>query len=154
MNKNSVLKIVSSNQNPTRVAEDKQLIEIEKHMKLSASTKKIFSSLVARISEKMDLEEFHTEALAMIAAEIETWVWANREIQLKNKEAPGTGYIQTYRTKARNISTEIVLRNQALKNFAMMSKKFGLSVRDLNEIDTNENPNQLSMFIENLQNVQ
>lgn len=121
-------------------------LQAPKHLKLSAATKKIFNSIIERIGDKMEIEEFHLEAMAMIAVEIETWVWVNEEIKKKNKEEPGTGYIQTFRSGATNITTEMAIRNQTLKNFANMSKKFGLTTRDLKELGDSKDPNQLELF--------
>lgn len=117
-----------------------------KYLSLSTGAKKIYSQLVEKIGEKMKLSRLHEDVIGMLAVEIDTWVWANSEIQRKNKSNSGSGYIQKFASGATNITTEMSIRNQALKNVGMLSKKFGLTVRDLKEIGETNDKNQLSLL--------
>ena len=123
-----------------------------KRLGLSLPARKIYSELVEKIGESLKLERLHEEVLGMLAEEIYTWVWANEAIQKKNKTLMGAGYIQTFKTGATNITTEMAVRNTALKNIANLSKKFGLTVRDLKEIGEVGDQNQLSFLDELLKN--
>lgn len=148
--KKSKLQIVSSNGKSVDKPEAESL-GIPKHMKLNGPAKKIYESLVERIADQVELKEFHSEMLAMIATEIESWVWANQEIKKKNRKHAGSGYVQVFRTGATNITTEMVVRNTALKNFESLSKKFGLTTKDYKELGANDNPMQLELFTQLLQ---
>lgn len=113
---------------------------------LSPMAKKHYKKMAEKLLELKRLKNIFLDALEIYAEAMAQFEWATREINDKNKEEYGTGYIQVYKSKATNISTELVLRNNAEQTLIKCFKQFGLDPRSEKELKTTENPNQTSMF--------
>lgn len=96
---------------------------------------------------KLDrLKEVFLPALEIFAEAMAQYEFAAREIKEKNKDDHGTGYIQTYRSGASNISTEVVLMRDAEKTLFKCFKQFGLEPRSEKELKATTDPNQTDLF--------
>lgn len=113
---------------------------------LSNMAKKHYKNMGEKLLELKRLKSIFLEALEIYAEAMAQFEWATREINAKNKDGYGTGYIQVYRSKATNISTELVLRNNAEQTLLKCFKQFGLDPRSEKELKATENPNQVNLF--------
>lgn len=114
---------------------------------LSSSAKKHYKQMAEILIEKEILKDTFLNALEVFAEAMAQFEWATREINNKNKDDYGTGYIQTYRSKATNISTELVLRNNAESTLFKCFKQFGLDPRSDKELlGIQTDPNQGDLF--------
>jgi phage terminase small subunit len=52
--------------------------------------------------------------------------FAIKQIQKKNREEMGSGFIQTFKTGASNITPEVTLKEKAEKTMLQVIKQFGL----------------------------
>lgn len=114
---------------------------------LTNSAKKYYKTMAAELIKIDRLKVVFLNALEIYAEAMAQFEFAAREIKEKNKDEFGSGYIQTYRSGASNISTEIVLMRDAEKTLFKCFKQFGLdpkSEKELNISDTG----QLSLFEE------
>ena len=92
------------------------------------------------------LKESHLVTLQMLATNYEMWAFAVKEINKKNKEAPGTGYIQVYQSKATNITTELVLKRNAEKAMIENITSFGMDPQSEKKLKGSVETGQLDMF--------
>jgi len=116
---------------------------------LNNSAKKHYKEMASKLIKLERLKDIFLNALEIYAEAMATWEWASRQRKQKNSEDPGTGYIQTYRSGATNISTELIVMRDAEKTLFKCFKQFGLDPRSEKELKTDTNPNQLELF-ENL----
>lgn len=115
---------------------------------LSSSAKKHYKTMGEKLVEINRLKNVYLNALEIFAEAMAQFEFATKQIHAKNKEDFGTGYIQTYRTKATNISTEVVLRNDAAATLLKCFKQFGLDPRSERELKGAEDNSQLDIFEE------
>jgi len=90
------------------------------------------------------LKNSHVTALSLLAENMEQWEWAIKEIRTKNKENRGSGYIQEFKTGAKNISVEVTLKRDAEKAIMQCLKQFGLDPKSEKELKID--PNQGNLF--------
>ncbi|WKW47281.1 P27 family phage terminase small subunit [Myroides sp. JBRI-B21084] len=115
---------------------------------LSNPAKKHYKTMGEKLVELNRLKKVYLNALEIFAEAMAQFEFATKQIHAKNREEFGTGYIQTYRTKATNISTEVVLRNDAASTLLKCFKQFGLDPRSERELKGVENVGQLDIFTE------
>lgn len=115
---------------------------------LSAAAKKHYKTMGEKLIEINRLKNVYLNALEIFAEAMAQFEFATKQIHAKNREEFGTGYIQTYRTKATNISTEVVLRNDAAATLLKCFKQFGMDPRSERELKGVENAGQLDIFTE------
>ena len=98
------------------------------------------------------LKSLHIPALEILAENYEQWEWAVREIRKKNREKAGSGYIQIYQSKAKNISAELTVKRDAEKAIMQCIKQFGLDPKSEKDLKASVDPNQgvldFSKFLE------
>lgn len=92
------------------------------------------------------MKEKFVAALELFAVAKAQFEWAIIEINKKNKIDPGKGYIQTYKTGATNITTEMVVRNDAQDNMIKCLKMFGLDPKSEKDLKSTTDPNQTTLF--------
>lgn len=115
---------------------------------LSTQAKKHYKTMGNKLIEINRMKNVYLNALEIFAEAMAQFEFATKQIHEKNKEEFGSGYIQTYRTKATNISTEVVLRNDAAATLLKCFKQFGLDPRSERELKGVENTQQLDIFEE------
>lgn len=115
---------------------------------LSNWAKKHYKNMAKLLIKNKRLKETFLPALELYAEAMAQFEFACREIKEKNKEAYGTGYIQTFRSGACNITAEISLKNNAEATLLKCFKQFGLDPRSEKELKTETDPNQLNAFKE------
>jgi len=115
---------------------------------LSNSGKKHYKKMALKLIKLKRLKEVFLNALEIYAEAMATWEWAARERKEKNKEEPGSGYIQTYRTGATNLSTELILMRDSEKTLFKCFKQFGIDPRSEKELNSTVDPNQGDLFAE------
>ena len=106
--------------------------------------------LMGNILAKNDkLKEIYLNALEIYAESMAQWQFAVSQIKLKNKEKFGDGYIQVFKTGAKNVSVELTLKNDAQDSLLKCFKIFGLDPKSEKELNSNNTaPGQLSCFEE------
>ncbi|RZJ33740.1 MAG: P27 family phage terminase small subunit [Flavobacterium sp.] len=93
------------------------------------------------------LKETYLAALEIYANAAAQYQWASEEINRKNGQKPGSGFMQVFASQATNISTEITLRNNAEKILFQCFKQFGLDPKSDKELKgVGSNPGQLDLF--------
>lgn len=93
------------------------------------------------------LKETYLAALEIYANAAAQYQWATEEINRKNGQKPGSGFMQTFASQATNISTEITLRNNAEKILFQCFKQFGLDPKSDKELKgTPAGNGQLDLF--------
>ena len=99
--------------------------------KAKAHYKKIGKILIA----KEILKNIHIPALEILSENFAQWEWAVREIRTKNRDIPGSGYIQIFDSGATNISTEITVKRDAEKAIMQCFKQFGIDPKSEKELN-------------------
>jgi len=94
------------------------------------------------ISNKI-LKSLHLPALEIMAENWEQWEWSIKAMRKKNRNNPGTGYIQTFTTGAKNLSVELTVKRDAEKAIMQCIKQFGLDPKS--EKDLNADTGQLGI---------
>lgn len=112
---------------------------------LSTEGKKNFKRHGDALIKAGRLRETHLLLLEVLAEASAQFEWACNAINKKNKEAFGTGYIQTYKTGATNITTEMAVRNDAADTILKCAKQFGLDPKSEKELKV-DNTGQLDLF--------
>lgn len=103
--------------------------------------------LMGKILVKIDrLKETYINALEIYSEAMAQFEFATIEINKKNRKELGTGYIQTFKTGASNISTEIVLRNNAEKTLMQCFKQFGMDPKSDKELKSVVESGQYDIF--------
>lgn len=93
---------------------------------LDAAAKRYYQKIGKVLITAGVLKSIHLVTLQMLATNCAQWEFAVKEINQKNKVNSGTGYIQTYLSKATNISTELVLKRDAEKAMRDNLAAFGM----------------------------
>ena len=86
--------------------------------------------------------------LVLLANAWAQYSWASEQINIKNTEDMGTGFVQSYKTGATNITTEYKLRADAEDRILKISKLFGMSFKDRHSLTGffEDNSGQLDLF--------
>lgn len=98
--------------------------------KATPRKRKIYKFLGEGLINAKLLTELDTMVLWMLTDAVDQYVWAITEIERKNEETPGSGYIQTFASSASNISAEMSVKRDALKTIVELASKFGLTIKD------------------------
>jgi phage terminase small subunit len=107
----------------------------------------IYRDIGKKLLEMRGMREFDSYALLMLATALDQYVYATREINRRENQEPGTGYIQTFLTGASNVSVEVTLRDRAFKQIIELASKFGLTLRDRMQMKTPQvDPDQIPLF--------
>ena len=115
--------------------------------KCSATAKKIYTELAARLIEAHPMAEIDQYGVLMLAVAFEQYNWATAEIARKNSRTPGAGYVQHFATGASNISAELTVREKAHRQILELANRFGLTLRDRITLKTpNGDPAQLDFY--------
>ena len=118
---------------------------------LSQAAKKGYAMMGNFLAQAERLKTYYLPTLEIWADAYAQWAWACSEINRKNKFEPGTGYIQTFKTGATNITTEMVVRNDAADNMLKCAKVFGLDPKSEKELNALVETGQLDLFEQELQ---
>lgn len=113
---------------------------------LDAAAKRYYKKIGEVLITAKVLKRIHLTTLEMLATNCAQWEFAVKEITRKNKEAAGTGYIQTYTSKATNISTELVLKRDAEKAMRDNIAAFGMDPQSEKKLKQNIDPAQGDLF--------
>lgn len=113
---------------------------------LSKNAKKHFLMMGQLLAKKERLKDIFLNALEIYASAMDQFEFACKQINIKNSQAAGTGFIQTYKTGATNISTEIVLRNDASSTLLKCFRQFGLDPKSENELKGFAETGQMDLF--------
>jgi phage terminase small subunit len=111
----------------------------------SARAKKIYKEIGTHLLETKKLQVFDSYALVLLAVALEQYSWAVNEINEMNKNRPGSGYVQTYSTGAKNITAEVTVRKEAYKQIIELSSKFGLTIKDRHAMGRHANAAQTEL---------
>jgi len=98
-------------------------------------TKKHYRALAKLLITAKILKGIHLPALEILAQNKAQHEFALRSIHKKNNRKAGTGYIQTFKSGAANITDEITLKEKAERAMFQCIKQFGLdpkAEKDLN----------------------
>lgn len=93
---------------------------------LCSTSKRYYKKIGQVLIGAKVLKRIHLPTLEMLSTNCAQWEFAVKEINRKNKEKSGTGYIQIYQSKATNISTELVLKRDAEKAMRENISAFGM----------------------------
>lgn len=115
---------------------------------LTDVAKKHYAVMGAILAKNELLKEKFLSALEVYAEAMAQWEFAIREIKKKNTEKYGSGYIQTFQSKAQNISVEVTLKNDAESTLLKCFKIFGLDPKSEKELKDQPNPGQTNLFLE------
>ena len=126
------------------------LVELERPSGfLCATSKRYYKKLGKVLITAQVLKRIHLPTLEMLSTNCAQWEFAVKEINRKNKEKPGTGYVQVYQSKATNISTELVLKRDAEKAMRDNIAAFGMDPQSEKKLKAaTVDPNQGSLFNE------
>ncbi|MFT7283307.1 P27 family phage terminase small subunit [Nonlabens sp.] len=112
---------------------------------LSADAKVHWKKSAQALIDAEVLKAIHLVGLGVLCTEMAQFQFANKAIAAANRKSSGAGYIQSFKTGAKNISVEVTLKNAAIKNIMQCLKQFGLDPKS--EKDLNLEPTQqLDMF--------
>jgi phage terminase small subunit len=116
---------------------------------LCASSKRYYKKIGEVLITAKVLKRIHLPTLEMLATNCAQWEWAVKEINRKNKNKNGSGYIQVYQSKATNISTELVLKRDAEKAMRENISAFGMDPQSEKKLKAQViDPAQGSLFEE------
>jgi phage terminase small subunit len=113
---------------------------------LSTGAKKGYLMMGKFLAQAERLKSYYLPTLEIFAVAFDQWQWACKAINEKNKHAPGTGFIQTFKTGATNITTEMTVRNDAADTMMKTAKLFGLDPKSEKELVTAAESGQLDLF--------
>lgn len=114
---------------------------------LCATSKRYYKKLGQVLIGASVLKRIHLPTLEMLATNCAQWEFAVKEMNRKNKVSSGTGYIQTYQSKATNISTELVLKRDAEKAMRENIAAFGMDPQSEKKLKAATiDPGQTNLF--------
>lgn len=123
------------------------LLEVPKPpIYLTDNAKKHYKTMGKILAKNERLKETYLNALEIYAEAMSQWQYAISEIQKKNSKDYGSGYIQTFKTGAQNISVEISLKKDAEDTLMKCFKTFGLDPKSEKELKGTSDPGQLDFF--------
>lgn len=94
------------------------------------------------------LKDHHLAALEVLAASMGEFEWALREIKNRNNEAMGKGYVQTFKSGARQISAELTVKEKATKSIMQCLKQFGMDPKSEKDLKQEGDRAQTNLFDE------
>lgn len=115
---------------------------------LGTSAKSHYRKLGKILITSDRLKSIHLSALELMAENFAQWEWAVRQIRKKNKEKPGSGYIQKFKGGAQNISVALTVKRDAESAILKCFKQFGLDPRSEKELKATVDPAQTDLFAE------
>ena len=115
---------------------------------LTDVAKKYYSQMGTVLVRKDGLKETYLNALEIYAEAMAQWYFAVTEIKKRNKNDYGSGYIQVFKTGAKNISVEMTVKNNAEDTLLKCFKLFGLDPKSEKELKGTTSPGQLNFFEE------
>jgi phage terminase small subunit len=115
---------------------------------LTNPAKKHYVTMGNILAKNDRLKETYLNALEIYAEAMAQFEFALREIKKKNNEEFGSGYIQIFRTGAKNISVELTVKNNAEDTLIKCFKLFGLDPKSDKELKGSVDPGQTSLFEE------
>jgi P27 family predicted phage terminase small subunit len=115
---------------------------------LSTFGKKHYLKMGNILAKNQLLKDKFLPALEVYAEAMSQWQFAVSEIKKKNAKKLGEGYIQTYKSGAKNVSVEVTLRNDAEASLLKCFKIFGLDPKSEKELKGIGNPGQMDLFEE------
>lgn len=123
------------------------LLEVPKPpIYLTDNAKKHYKNMGKILARNERLKETYLNALEIYAEAMSQWQYAISEIQKKNSNDYGSGYVQTFKTGAQNISVEISLKKDAEDTLIKCFKIFGLDPKSEKELKGTSDPGQLDFF--------
>jgi len=122
-----------------------------KHLNVSMTprARKLYEHFGAKLVQTGRLTELDLGYLVNLANAWDKYIWAEQEMARKNAEAPGAGYIQTFKSGATNITTEFSIAKEAQDQIMKISKQFGMGFRDRHSISgylSDSDPQQTSIW--------
>lgn len=112
----------------------------------SPEQKKHYKQMGSILIKAKKVKETYIKALEIYAVAAAQMEWAIKAINEKNATKPGSGYIQVYASKATNITTEMVIRNDAISTLEKCFKQFGMDPRSDKDLKQVSDPGQLNIF--------
>jgi P27 family predicted phage terminase small subunit len=113
---------------------------------LSDEGKKFYKNMGNILAKNGRLKETYLNALEIYSEAMWQYQFAVSQIKAKNKFEYGTGFIQTFKTGAQNISVELTLKNNAEDTLLKCFKLFGLDPKSEKELKETADPNQGDLF--------
>lgn len=113
---------------------------------LNDRAKEHYKKMGSVLAKTGRLKEMYLPALEVYAEAMDQWEYAVRQIREMNREVSGSGYVQTYSTGAKNITTELVIRDRAISILWDCFKQFGLDPKSDKALKDTTDPNQLDIF--------
>jgi len=114
-------------------------------------SKKIYRHFGKMLMATGKLADLDVGNLVQLAVAWEKFIWAESEMARKNDVDFGSGYVQTFKAGATNITTEFSISEKAQDQILKLSKLFGLSMKDRHgmlEYLKPDDPNQTSLWDE------
>lgn len=115
-------------------------------MYLTDEAKKYYKNMGNILAKYDRLKDTYLNALEIYAEAMAQFQFAVSEIKAKNKTDYGTGYRQTFKTGAQNISVELTLKNNAEDTLLKCFKIFGLDPKSEKELKEPTDSNQTDLF--------
>lgn len=113
---------------------------------MTDEAKKHYKKMGLILAKNNLLKEKFLSALELYSESMAQWEFAVSQIKKKNKDKFGSGYVQTYQSKAQNVSVEVTLKDKAEDSLIKCFKIFGLDPKSEKELKSNTDPNQLDAF--------
>lgn len=113
---------------------------------LSNSAKKHYLQMGAILAKNSRLKELYLDALVVYSEAMAQYQFALQEIKDKNSEDFGSGFVQTFRTGAQNVSVYVTLKNDAQDTLFKCFKIFGLDPKSEKELKSTVDPDQTNLF--------
>ena len=113
---------------------------------LDAAAKRYYKEIGKILITNKLLKRVHLYTLNMLATNCAQWEFSVKAINTKNKESAGSGYIQTFLSKATNISTELVLKRDAEKAMRDNIAAFGMDPQSEKKLASAVDPDQGDLF--------
>lgn len=115
---------------------------------LDAASKRHWKVLSRILIGAEILKTMHLPTLEILATAAGQREYAIRAINKKNRRSPGSGFIQTFKSGANNISAEVTLKEKAEKTMLQCIKQFGLDPKSEKEL--NHEPSNQTDLLEQL----
>lgn len=119
------------------------------YFRATTREREIFDTIAGELLKTERLRTIDLDALMLYAKEWETYLWADKAIQNKEKRRRGSGYIQTYGTGATNISPEMTIRERSFQRIIQLQREFGMTFKSrytMPEMFGDKNPNQMNLL--------
>ncbi|MHC0441593.1 MULTISPECIES: P27 family phage terminase small subunit [unclassified Flavobacterium] len=113
---------------------------------LTDSAKKHYKFMGNVLAKNDRMKETYLNALEIYAEAMAQFQFALERMKEKNKKEFGTGYIQTFKSGASNISVELTLKNDAADTLMKCFKLFGLDPKSDKELKLTGDPAQTDLF--------